>query len=105
MALTVFWTKFAKEKLAEIFEYYKAKTGTKVAQRLINAIINHTEGLELNPSIGQKEELLSDRPNQFRYLIFKHYKIIYWINSAKDRVDISHIFDTRQNPFKIREIK
>jgi plasmid stabilization system protein ParE len=105
MALTVFWTKFAKEKLAEIFEYYKATAGTKVAQKLINAIINHTEGLELNSTIGQTEELLSDRQNQFRHLIFKHYKIIYWINTAKHRIDISHVFDTRQNPFKIREIK
>lgn len=103
--MTVFWTQFSKEKLAEIFEYYKSKAGIEVAQKLVNAIIAHTEGLELSPKMGQIEELLSDRPNKFRYLIIKHYKIIYWVNTAKDRIDISHVFDTRQNHFKIRETK
>ncbi len=105
MALTVFWTQFAKDKLNDIFEHYKEKAGIKIARNLADSVVDHTDGLELQPHIGQIEELLLDRPQQFRYLVFKNYKIIYWINSPKNRIEISHVFDTRQDPAKIREIK
>lgn len=106
MELTVFWTEFAKDKLDDIFEYYKLKTkDVNVARKLVNSIIDHTIGLEKQPNIGQKEELLSHRPQNFRYLVFKSYKIIYWVNELKNRIDITHVFDTRQDPFKIRETK
>lgn len=105
MALSVFWTQFANYKLEDIFEYYKDKAGVDVARNLVDSIIAHTEGLEHQPFMGQREELLLDRPQQFRYLVYKSYKIIYWINEPKNRIDISHVFDTRQAPFKIKEIK
>lgn len=104
MELTVFWTEFAKDKLDEIFEYYKRKSkSVKVARKLVDSIIDQTIGLEKQPYIGQKEEHLSDRPQNFRYLVFKSYKIIYWINESKNRIDIAHVFDTRQDPLRIRE--
>ncbi len=106
MELTVFWTEFAKDKLDDIFEYYKLKSrSVKVAIKLVDGIIDHTIGLEKQPYIGQLEELLSYRPQNFRYLVFKSYKIIYWINEPKNRIDIAHVFDTRQDPIKIRRTK
>lgn len=104
MELTVFWTDFAKDKLDEIFEHYKLKSrSANVARKLVDGIIDHTIGLEKQPYIGQREEPLSDRPQKFRYLVFKSYKIIYWINEPKNRIDIAHVFDTRQDPIKIRQ--
>lgn len=104
MELTVFWTEFAKDKLDDIFEYYKKKSKSiNVARKLVDSIIDHTIGLEKQPYIGQKEELLSDRPQDLRYLVFKSYKIIYWINEQKNRIDIVHVFDTRQDPIKISD--
>ena len=85
--MTVFWTEFAKGKLDDIFEHYKLKArSANVARKLVDSIVNHTLGLENQPYIGQKEELLSDRPQSFRYLVFKSYKIIYWINELKKRI-------------------
>ncbi|PVW14314.1 type II toxin-antitoxin system RelE/ParE family toxin [Marixanthomonas spongiae] len=103
MALTVFWTLFAKEKLNEIFEHYKAKANVQIAENLVDAIVDHTNNLENQPYIGRTEELLLDRPQKFRYLVFKNYKIIYWINENKNRIDIAHVFDARQDPFKIKQ--
>jgi plasmid stabilization system protein ParE len=104
MELTVYWTAFAKNKLDEIYEYCKFKSkSVKVAKKLVNAIIDYTIGLEKQPYIGQREELLLDRPQTFRYLVFKSYKIIYWINELKNRIEIAHIFHTSQDPLKIRE--
>ncbi|WP_394345984.1 type II toxin-antitoxin system RelE/ParE family toxin [Flavobacterium foetidum] len=58
--------------------------------------------LETNTYAGQKENLLSNREEDFRYLVFKNYKIIYWIDEDRRIVFIANIFDTRQNPAKLR---
>jgi len=103
MDLTVYWTRFAENKLDDIFDYYKTNVSTRVAQELINGIIDRTIGLNKNPYIGQEEELLTGRAQNFRYLVYKSYKIIYWINKSKNRIDIVNVFDTRQNPLKIKQ--
>ena len=105
MELTVYWTQFAEDKLDKIFDYYEAKTSSRIARKLIIGIIDKTIGLEKNPYIGQEEELLAGRPQNFRYLVYKFYKIIYWINQDKNRIDIASVFDTRQNPVKISNLK
>ena len=105
MELAVYWTRFAEDKLDDIYDYYESKAGTRIARKLISGIIDKTIGLDKNPHIGQKEELLSDRPQNFRYLVFKSYKIIYWINQNKNRIDIVNVFDTRQNPLKIKKLE
>lgn len=106
MEMTIFWTVFARDKLDDIFDYYKRRSGSaNVARKLVKSIIDHTIGLEKHPYIMQREELLMDPSQEFRYLVFKSYKIIYWINERKNRIDIAHVFDTRQDPFRIRETK
>lgn len=103
MGLIVYWTRFAENKLDKIFDYYESKVSGGLAQNLVNGILDRTIGLEQNPQIGQEEELIHDRQQKFRYLVYKNYKIIYWINQRKDRIEISNVFDCRQNPEKINE--
>jgi plasmid stabilization system protein ParE len=96
--LIVYWTRFAEEKLDNVFSYYAEKAGIRIAQRMINEIIDKSISLEVSPRIGQKESLLSKRKEQFRYLILKNYKLIYWINDQQGRIEIVNLFDCRQNP-------
>jgi len=42
-----------------------------------------------NLQIRPKEELLKNRLEEFRYLVYKNYKIIYWVNTIKNRVDVA----------------
>ncbi len=105
MDLTIYWTRFAENKLDDIFDYYKTKAGISVTLKLINGIIDKTIVLNKHPNIGQKEELLADRTQNFRYLVYKNYKIIYWVNVNKNRIEIANVFNTRQNPVKIKNIK
>ena len=105
MELTVYWTRLAENKLTDIYNYYEIKVSIKVAEKLVQGIIDRTINLEKNPFVGQKEELLTNRSQEFRYLVFKNYKIIYWVNTKKKRIDIANIFDTRQHPIKIKEVK
>lgn len=103
MALIVYWTQFAEDKLDDIFNYYKLKASLIIAQNLTNGIIDATIDLAKNPQIGQKEILLSERFQEFRYLVYKNYKIIYWVNLEKHRIEIINVFDTRQNPAKLEK--
>lgn len=102
MELTLFWTEFAKSELEKIYQYYKKRASIVIAKKLIIAIYNETLDLQKQPQKGQIEELLKDRSQGFRYLVCKNYKIIYWINEPKQQVEIFDVFDTRQNPIKIK---
>lgn len=104
MELAVYWTQFAENKLEDVFSYYIEKASENIALQLVNGIIDKSLELEKNPLIGQKEMLLSDRIQEFRYLIYKNYKIICWVNEANQRVEIVTLFDCRQNPIKMAEI-
>ncbi|WP_269237042.1 type II toxin-antitoxin system RelE/ParE family toxin [Flavobacterium flavigenum] len=82
--------------------YYKYKAGVKVAKKLISGLIDCSLSLEFNAYGGQREELLAERIQDFRYSLFKNYKIIYWIDEQKSIVYIANVFDTRQNPVQIK---
>jgi plasmid stabilization system protein ParE len=79
MGLTVYWTQFAEDKLNDLFVYLSEKASHKLAQKIIGQIIDKSLELEKNQYIGQKEPLLITRINDFRYLVFNNYKIIYCI--------------------------
>lgn len=104
MALKIFWTQLAEEKLYDIFEYYKEVAGGKIASDLVEGIENQTKQLIKNPEIGAIEEILRNRPQQFRFLIYKNYKVIYWIDNNANAAFIATVFDTRQNPTKIHDL-
>lgn len=104
MELEVYWTQFSEDTLFEIYKYYNLNFGNTVAQNLVEGIIDESLKLSNNPFIGQREHLLIDRVQEFRYLIYKNYKIIYWIDEIKKTIFISHVFDTRQNPIKLNSL-
>ena len=103
MGLKVYWLQLAEDKLTDIYAYYRFKAGRRIAQKLVNGIVDTTIDLEKNPEIGQIETNLKDRKPNFRYLIFKNYKIVYRINYNSNLIEIANVFDARQNPKKIEE--
>lgn len=105
MELEVYWLELAENKLVDIYGYYSVRAGKRVAEKLITGIIETTIGIENHPEIGQVEVSLKHREEKFRYLVFKNYKIIYWINYDFKRIEIANVFDTRQDPEKVKETK
>ena len=105
MELKIYWTDFSKRELKKIFNYYKEKANLNVAKNLVLGITKETVKLKKQPGIGQEEELLENDSRDFRYLVHKNYKIIYWINTEKNTIEIFDVFDTRQNPKKIKRNK
>src|SRR5690606_30684370 len=103
MELEIIWTRFAEDKLKDVFDYYKLKAGLEVAKNIVTKVDDKTISLEKQPQVGAIEALLTNRPQEFRYLVSTNYKIIYYINDETNKVVIANVFDTRQNPEKILE--
>ncbi len=72
---------------------------------MLKEIIKEPEKLINSPLIGQVEELLKGRSIEYRYLVFKNYKLIYSIDSKNKFIKIADVFDTRQYPEKLKITK
>lgn len=105
MVFKIIWSEFAETQLDEIYDYYEKRAGTRVAGKLVRDIINAPKKLIKSPLIGQKEELLKQRETEYRYLVFKNYKLIYSIDNQNGYIKIADVFDTRQNPPKLKRTK
>ena len=105
MILKIIWSEFAETQLDEIYDYYEKKASELVAKKLVSGIINETSKLIKSPLIGQEEELLKHRAVEYRYFVFKNYKLIYSVDYKSGFVKIADVFDTRQNPPKLKRTK
>ncbi|GAB1857424.1 type II toxin-antitoxin system RelE/ParE family toxin [Flavobacteriaceae bacterium MHTCC 0001] len=102
MAYQIIWSRFAETQLDDIFEYYKKEAGLNIARKLLKNIITEPNKLIDAPYIGQEETLLKERKIQYRYLVYKNYKLIYSVDESDKFIKIADVFDTRQNPPKIK---
>lgn len=105
MELKLNWTEYSKNKLLKIFLYYKVKSNLKIAKNKVEEISKQVLILEKYPFIGQKEELLMGRKQEFRYFLYANHKIIYYVDLEINLVEIVDIFDCRQEPLKIKRTK
>lgn len=101
--MKIVWSDFAIANLNEIFEYHKTKAGHRVARHLKSEILAATRQLNHNPESGQIEFNLKNLNKSYRYILSGNYKIMYRI--TVDTVLINDVFDTRQNPVKIKRNK
>jgi len=102
MEIRIEWSEQSEIQLKDIFDYYSFEVSPQIAKKIINRILDRVSILESNPSAGPKEKLLSDYPEEFRYLVESNYKIIYW--QKENHITIASVFDCRQNPEKIKKI-
>jgi toxin ParE1/3/4 len=102
MELRVFWTETARLQLEDIFDFYSSRAGLLTAKKIVKQIIDRTIQLENSPHSGTKEPMLSERKFEYRYLVQGNYKIIYRIEG--NYIMIAVVFDTRQNPEKLKNI-
>ena len=103
MEIKIIWSDSALVQLEEIFDFHKTQASYKIAQNLVKSIVQKVLILETNPLLGVKEPLLSGKSFEYRYLIHKNYKIIY--RYVENLVRINMVFDCRQNPIRMDEMK
>lgn len=105
MKLKIVWSQFAENEIDKIYNYYFQTAGIRVAKKIIEEIISEPNKLINNTFSTQVEDLLLDRENNYLYLTCNNYKIIYCIDEEKKLIQIFDVFDTRQNPVKIKRTK
>lgn len=105
MELKIYWTRFAKDQLNDIFRYHQFNVDVKIAREIVKEIVLQTKTLINFPKSGSVEKHLLNRPQEFRYLVYTNYKIIYWINLEQKRIEIVDVFDVRQDPEKMKRNK
>lgn len=83
MEYKIIWSKFAQFQLDLIFNYYSEKVNVKLAKKIIFQIRNQITELSKSSFIGKREELLTERFQDYRHLIVANYKIIYTVNERR----------------------
>jgi plasmid stabilization system protein ParE len=101
----VIWSAFAETQLDEIYEYYSQKASIKVSVKIIRNLILRSEQLIKNPYAGVIEEFLENRNETYKYIIYTNYKIIYSVDKEQKLIKVADVFDTRQNPIKLKRNK
>ncbi|NUM41365.1 MAG: type II toxin-antitoxin system RelE/ParE family toxin [Leptospiraceae bacterium] len=94
--IRIIWDNNAKTDLKLIYDFIKLKS-PQGAKNVINDIITNTKNIKFTQQY-QIDEILGE---PFRRIVVRNYKIIYKIQSESE-IRILQIFDTRQNPIKLK---
>ncbi|WP_207382707.1 type II toxin-antitoxin system RelE/ParE family toxin [Flavobacterium subsaxonicum] len=73
--MKIIWSVFAKRQLQDIFDYYNENASLRVAEKLVEGIVDESFKLERQPEIGQEEALLTGYDFTYRYLYIKVIKL------------------------------
>ena len=98
----IVWTNRAFGQLERAISYVKEERGYSYASIVLDKILKSTSLLVEHPQIGAIEPLLRYKKSEYRFLLAFAYKIIYRVD--KDRVIISRVFHTAQNPDKLKGV-
>ena len=95
--IKILWDNEAKADLKLIFEYLKLKS-PQAAKNVIRDIVNQSKKIYFTEQY-QVDEFLGE---PYRRMVVRNYKLIYKIHSESE-IRILQIFDTRQNPIKLKK--
>src|SRR5690554_1012064 len=96
--IAIYWTAQAKSDLKYIFEWInEISKSVETATKIRNSIVAKSKDIQFTEQY-QTDEFLGE---PFRKMIEGNYKIIYEIVNPK-KIKIVIIFDTRQNPIKLK---
>ena len=89
-------TSWAKSCLRSIYEHYLEVSSEEKAKEITNQIVEKALSLEYMPNRGRNDDELSVLGKGHRYIIERHYRIIYRIE--KEKVYVTDIFSNWQDP-------
>ena len=97
--------RFCKLELQGIFDYYHQNASLSVARKLVSGIVIESKKISKNPEGGQKEGILLQFGFDYRYTVYKNYKIVYLIDRNRGRIEIHDVLDIPQHPHKLTRKK
>lgn len=105
MTWVILWSSFAEQQIADIYSYYLEDASIKVARKIARGIITAPEILIKNPESGQIEPSLTELKIEYGYILYKSYKIVYSLDHERGQIKVADVFDSRQNPSKLKREK
>ena len=97
--MQVTWNKKALNQLDAVMAYGRQEFGERAVQRLYTRIMSYEPLLAANPRLGIAEPLLAGRKRAYRSIVVhKLFKLVYYINEAKQAIYIAALWDTRREP-------
>jgi plasmid stabilization system protein ParE len=89
-------TDWALSCLKSIYTYYLKETSEEKAKEITDQIVQRALSLGYLPNRGRKDDELSVLGKDHRYIIERHYRIIYRVELEK--VYVTDIFSNWQDP-------
>ncbi|MCD8269032.1 MAG: hypothetical protein LUD46_11670 [Parabacteroides sp.] len=91
----------AQKQIDDLYLYSIQSFGVVKADKIYVSIKNTIQSLTYFPGLGYVEPTLADYPQCFRTFVqHPNIKIVYWVED--NIVKIAMLFDTRQQPYKLR---
>jgi plasmid stabilization system protein ParE len=97
MAKEVIWLKRASDKLKNIFDYLLSNWNSETTENFIEKVNQKVSLLQYFPNIGLRSQ---KKPDLRRIILSQQNILIY--RQKGNKIIIVNIFDTRQNPDKMK---
>jgi plasmid stabilization system protein ParE len=99
--MNISWSKQAAESLRDTTAYVRKEFGIKAKQKLLDEVRSIVKQLPNNPCLGKVEPLLEEASVEYRSLVVNRLnKIVYFINTETETIEIVALWDTRREPKK-----
>jgi plasmid stabilization system protein ParE len=98
---TVVWTDTAYSSLRKVHDFI-AEDSPEGAKNVVKELVRLSQSLETLPRRNPIEPSLAEASVEYRFLAKWNFKIIYTILTDDQIVLVVLVFDTRQNPKKLK---
>lgn len=98
--MKVFLSELAESKLLKLSEYLLENWNLKTRDKFILKLTEKIKQISLQPKSCPKS---SEFENLYKCVVTKQTTLYYRIKSGEDEIEIITIFDTRQNPDKLKK--
>lgn len=98
--MNVFLSELAESKLLKLNDYLLENWNLKIRNDFISLLTSKIEQISRHPESCPKS---SDFKGLYKCVITKQTTFYYRINTAENEIEIITLFDTRQNPKKLKK--
>ncbi|WP_026976432.1 type II toxin-antitoxin system RelE/ParE family toxin [Flavobacterium tegetincola] len=99
---TVVVTHFALKQIDSIYNYYLERVSKKIAEKIKLELLYAIKTLKNADVEWQEDEQLKYLNKNHKRLICGNYKIIHYCSQVENIVYVTDVFDSRQNPIKVK---